>query len=111
MNDNPNIPYRCPLCLNPVSDCLSDALTGKKVCGCMTCNCDAPHFTQGANDSIFIPRIKWDHWVIAYRNEHPNWHREVICKGCEFENTSCSFYNADAINCPSWKAVSTEGRS
>lgn len=102
MFDNPNIPYRCPICLNPISDCLRDANTHKVVCGCMTCNCKAPHFTQGDNDSIYVPRIKWDQWVIAYRNEHPNWHREAVCGGCDREKMKCEHYDENLINCGEW---------
>ena len=104
MYDNPNLPYRCPKCLQSVSDCTSNALTGKRTCGCLTCSCDAPIFEQKDGESIYAARVKWDKWVVAYRNEHPNWHRENICKGCKFENVSCDFYDDNCVNCSFWRS-------
>lgn len=31
-------------------------------------------------------------------------HRESICKGCEFENVSCDFYDENAISCHWWRS-------
>ena len=101
--DNPDMPYRCPICFNPVSPCLWSADGKRKSCGCFTMSCDAPIFEQHEGDSEFTPRIKWNNWVIAYRKEHPNYHREFMCKGCKFEKVSCDFYDEDAYQCCNWK--------
>ena len=63
----------------------------------------APMFEQKDGESIYAARIKWDKWVVAYRNKHPNWHRENICKGCELEGVGCDFYDENAINCHWWR--------
>lgn len=100
MYDNPNLPYRCPKCFNPVSSHLTD-ITGKRyVCGCMTCDCDAPVFTQEQGESIYMPRIKWDNWVVNYRNDNPDYHKEYLCKNCLRNKKDCGFYNEEYINCP-----------
>ena len=46
MYDEPSLPYRCPICMQPVSPCTEDATTGKRTCGCLTYSCPAPIFTQ-----------------------------------------------------------------
>ena len=104
MYDNPNLPYRCPLCLQPVSPCTEDALTRKKTCGCLTCSCKAPVFTQEEGESIFMPSIRWNNWVIKYRREHPNWHRDVLCKVCINQNSPCKYYDDNYINCDKWRS-------
>lgn len=89
MYDNPSLPYRCPLCLQPVSPCTEDALTRKKTCGCLTCFCKAPVFTQEEGESVFMPSIRWNNWVIQYHKEHPNWHKDSLCKGCIRQKGKC----------------------
>lgn len=48
--------------------------------------------------------------VIAWRElpefeeEPTKSHRESICKGCEFENVSCDFYDENAISCHWWRS-------
>ena len=39
-----------------------------------------------------------------YRKEHPNYHREFMCKGCELEGVSCDFYDENTINCHFWRS-------
>lgn len=102
MYDDLQSPYRCPLCLIRPSLCTVDAETKMQSVGCMTCNCDAPIFTQDRLESKYVPLVKWDKWVSDYRKEHPNWHRELICKGCLKYRTNhiCSDYDENCINCP-----------
>lgn len=99
MYDNPNLPYRCPVCLQPVSPCTEDATTGKRTCGCLTFSCSAPVFTQKEGESIFMPSILWNNWVIQYRKKTPNWHKDNLCKGCIRQKEKCEFYNEENINC------------
>ena len=102
MYDDLQSPYRCPLCLIRPSLCTVDAETKMQSVGCMTCNCNAPIFTQDRLESKYIPLVKWDKWVSDYRKEHPNWHKEFICKGCLKYRTNriCSDYDENCINCP-----------
>ena len=102
MYDDLQSPYRCPLCLIRPSLCTVDAETKMQSVGCMTCNCNAPIFTQDRLESKYVPLVKWDKWVSDYRKEHPNWHRELICKGClkYITNHICSDYDENCINCP-----------
>lgn len=106
--DNPFMPYRCPICFNPVSPCLWSADGKRKSCGCFTTYCDAPIFEHKNNESQFIPLIEWNKWVINYRKEHPNYHREFMCKGCELEGVSYDFYDENAINCHFWRSKEDE---
>lgn len=108
MYDDKQYPYRCPLCLIRPSTCTEEANTGLKTVGCLTCDCPAPVFVEDKSEkysfpglSKYIPLIKWDKWVINYRKEHPNWHREAICNGCLKYNAteSCINYNPDCIRC------------
>lgn len=39
--DNPFMPYRCPICFNPVSPCLWSTDGKRKSCGCFTISCEA----------------------------------------------------------------------
>lgn len=102
MYDDNESPYRCPLCLTRPSLCTTEANTGLQSVGCMTCNCGAPVFTQDKLESKYMPLVKWDKWVSDYRKEHPEWHRELICKGCiKYRvNHICSDYDQDCIRCP-----------
>jgi hypothetical protein len=100
MYDDLQSPYHCPLCLIRPSLCTVDAETKMQSVGCMTCNCKAPIFTQERLESKYVPLVKWDKWVSDYRKEHPNWHKEFICKGCLKNNTDCGYYNEDIIACP-----------
>ena len=100
MYDNPNLPYRCPLCFQSVSNCLWDSTGKRKACGCTTCNCNAPMFEQKFGESIFMPEIKWNNWVIKYRNEHPDYHKDYLCKKCLRDRKDCKYYNSELINCP-----------
>lgn len=102
MYDNPSLPYRCPLCLQPMSPRTEDVTTGKRTCGCLSCS--APEFTQKEGESIFIPSILWNNWVTKYRREHPSWHRDVLCKGCINQNSLCEYYDGNYINCDKWRA-------
>ena len=100
MYDNPNLPYRCPLCFQVVSDCTSSADGKHRTCGCFTCNCSAPIFEQKPLESIYMPRVLWDRWVIRYRNEHPNYHKDYLCKNCLRDRENCKYYDEEMINCP-----------
>ena len=100
MYDNPNLPYRCPLCFQVVSDCTSSADGKHRTCGCFTCSCSAPIFEQKPLESIYMPRILWDRWVIRYRNEHPNYHIDYLCKNCLRDRENCKYYDEEMINCP-----------
>lgn len=102
MYDDNQSPYRCPICLTRPSLCMRDVLTNKPSVGCMTCNCSAPIFTQNENESKYMPLILWDRWVVRYRYENPNWHKEFMCKGCLKYRTNyiCSDYDENCINCP-----------
>ena len=102
--DNPDMPYRCPICFSPISPCLTSAISNRNVCGCMTMGCKAPVFERTENESKFIPFIKWNNWVINYRKEHPNYHREYMCKGCELEGVSCNSYDENATDCSYWRS-------
>jgi len=97
--DNPDMPYRCPICFSPVSPCTSDGLTNLKTCGCLTCNCPAPQFMQKPNESKYMPRIQWDRWVIQYRREHPDYHKDYMCKYCLRDRKNCEYYNENALHC------------
>lgn len=101
--NDPFMPYRCPICFNPVSPCMTNAISNKKTYGCMTMSCKAPIFEQKNNESKFTPLIEWNKWVIEYRKEHPNYHREYMCKGCESEGVSCDFYDENVTNCIHWR--------
>lgn len=100
MYDDPNSPYRCPKCFQVVSDCTSSADGKHKTCGCFTCSCDAPIFEQKSNESKYMPRIDWDNWVIRYRNEHPDYHKDYLCKNCLRDRENCKYYDEEMINCP-----------
>lgn len=100
MYDDPNSPYRCPKCFQVVSDCTSSANGKHKTCGCFTCSCDAPIFEQKSKESKYMPRIKWDRWVIKYRNEHPNYHKDYLCEDCLRDRNNCKYYDEEMINCP-----------
>ena len=102
--NDPFMPYRCPICFNPVSPCMTNAISNKKTYGCITMSCKAPIFEQKNNESKFTPLVEWNKWVIEYRKEHPNYHREYMCKGCELEGISCDFYDENAINCHFWRS-------
>ena len=103
MYDNPSLPYRCPICLQSVSPCTEDATTRKRTCGCLTYPCPAPIFTQKDGESIYMASIHWNNWVIQYRKEHPNWHKDSLCKGCIEQKEKCDYYNAEHINCSNWR--------
>ena len=105
MYDDKISPYRCPFCLTRPSLCTTEAITGLQSVGCLTCNCEAPVFTQDRLESKYMPLVEWDKWVSDYRKEHPEWHREVICKGCiDFmESQVCQYYDPDIIRCPKAK--------
>lgn len=105
MHDDNESPYRCPLCLVRPSLCMIDPFTNKHTVGCMTCGCDAPLFKESDFDIDipgleYRPLIEWDRWVVRYRNEHPNWHQEHICKGCLKDWKTCGHYDKDCIACP-----------
>ena len=109
MYDDKESPYRCPLCLTRPSLCTTEANTGLQTVGCMTMSCRAPVFTEpkdglnaGTRQSKLLPLIEWDSWVSDYRKANPDWHREVICKGClkYKKNENYSDYDPDCINCP-----------
>ena len=107
MYDDNESPYRCPLCLVRPSLCTTDATTGKHTVGCLTCNCGAPVFTEPDFDfrlnhgSLkYVPLVKWDRWVVQYRNEHPNWHKEHVCRGCLKDWKTCGHYDKDCVACP-----------
>lgn len=100
MYDDPNLPYRCPLCFQIVSDCTSSADGKHKTCGCFTCSCPAPIFEQKPQESIYMPRVLWDRWVIRYRNEHPDYHKDYLCKNCLRDRENCKYYDGEMINCP-----------
>ena len=107
MYDDNESPYRCPLCLVRPSLCTTDATTGKHTVGCLTSNCGAPVFTEPDFDfrlnygSLkYVPLVKWDRWVVQYRNEHPNWHQEHVCDGCLKDWKTCGHYDADMVACP-----------
>lgn len=102
--NDPFMPYRCPICFNPISPYLWSADGKRKSCGCFTMSCDAPIFEQKNNESKFIPLIEWNKWVINYRKEHPNYHREFMCKGCELEGVSCDFYDENTLHCHFWRS-------
>lgn len=95
MYDEPSLPYRCPICMQPVSPCTEDATTGKRTCGCLTCSCPAPIFTQKDGESIYMASIYWNNWVIQYRKEHPNWHKDSLCKDCIRQKEKCDYYDDD----------------
>lgn len=101
MYDDPNMPYRCPICLQRVSSCTISANGKFRTCGCMTCDCPAPHFEQESIlESQYTPMIKWNNWVIAYRKEHLDWHKDNVCKGCLRDRNNCEYYDEEMINCP-----------
>ena len=105
MYDDKESPYRCPFCLTRPSLCATEANTGLQTVGCLTCNCKAPVFRQEHHEPKCMPLVKWDKWVSDYRKANPDWHREVICKGClkYKKNENCSDYDPDCINCPEAK--------
>lgn len=100
MYDDNQSPYRCPICLARPSLCTEDPSTGMKTVGCLTCNCEAPVFTQRQGEPKYMPLIEWDKWVVKYRNEHKNWHKDCLCKKCLRDKSNCEFYDPDYINCP-----------
>lgn len=100
MYDDYQSPYRCPICLIRPSLCTTEPSTGLYRAGCMTCNCGAPVFTQRQVESKYMPLIEWDKWVVKYRKEHKNWHKDYLCKNCLRDKSNCKFYDADYINCP-----------
>ena len=106
MYDDKESPYRCPLCLVRPMLCTTEANSGSQVVGCMTCSCDAPVFTQKLpSEPRCMALVRCDGWVSNYRKEHPEWHREAICKGClkYSKNHVCSDYDPDCMNCPEAK--------
>ena len=107
MYDDNVSPYRCPLCLVRPSLCTVDARTKRQSVGCMTCNCSAPIFIQNENESKYMPLILWDRWVVRYRYEHPKWHEEYICDGCnKYDGCgSCEHYDENVVNCPNYEHI------
>ena len=101
MYDDNESPYRCPICLVRPSLCTVDATTKLQTVGCFTCDCSAPIFTQDRLESKYMPLVKWDKWVIGYRKEHSDWHREFVCKNClkYRKNHICSNYDENCVNC------------
>lgn len=97
--DNPEMPYRCPICFSPVSPCIRDGHTNLRTCGCMTCNCPAPVFMQKFKESEYIPFVLWNNWVIQYRREHPDYHKDYLCKDCLKDKTKCEYYDENVIHC------------
>ena len=108
MYDDKQYPYRCPICLTRPSLCTEDAVTGLKTVGCLTNSCPAPLFvepTEGHGEKRYYkyhPLISWDNWVIKYREEHPDWHREAVCKSClrYKKDEICKYYEEDMFRCP-----------
>ena len=100
MYDDPRVPYRCPKCFQSVCSCTMSANGKYHTCGCFSCNCDAPVFEQKPSESPYMPRIRWDRWVIQYRNEHPDYHKDYLCKNCLRDRNNCEYYNEEYINCP-----------
>ena len=99
MYDDPKLPYRCPKCFQVVSPCTWNASGKLRTCGCFSCSCDAPIFEQKIGESEYTPMIKWNNWVIAYRNKHSDYHKDYLCKGCLRDRKNCEFYDEERINC------------
>ena len=101
MYDDPRLPYRCPKCFQSVSTCTMSANGKYHTCGCLSCSCDAPVFEQNPFEfeSPYMPRIRWDRWVIQYRKEHPDYHKDYMCRYCLRDRNNCEYYNENALHC------------